>query len=578
MFKKSEPFDMHSNSTINIQAWQYYSRLFKGFSRLLVICIAASIGQSLLLLPIPLFVRHIFDQTIPSGDYYFLGVAGGIIFLLYFLNGGVSLWTRHVFLKTTKVAILRFRSKILRKLYTLSRTHYSEVDREKLHASLVQDTERLDIMSNALASQFIPSLMISITLAGVLLYLSWILFLVSLSAVPIFLLASKFIGKRVKRRIHDFHRTFEVFSKGALFVLQMMDLTRIQSAEKFEVKRQEENFEELRVISGQMAWLRSAYILVQTTIVAATGALVLIVGGIAVVKDVITIGNLLSFYAAAVLFRNQLYKISYSIPQIFEGNQSLATLYNFMQIQDSRPYSGNKRIDFKGTVTLENVSFQYRDTRILYQIDLTVHPNQMVALVGPNGAGKSTIVNLILGFYRPQEGGLFADGCPYDGLDVVHFRRQVGVVTQDPIIFPGTVLENITYGSPEADTAEVVRAAELAIAHDFILRLPEGYDTFVGERGILLSGGQRQRIAVARALLRRPQLLILDEPTHHLDKIGVLELMGNLKRIEQVPSVLIISHDVDILDEADQFYYLKEGRVVDNWQYNQQVLYESKNN
>ncbi|MFC1488445.1 ATP-binding cassette domain-containing protein [Thermodesulfobacteriota bacterium] len=213
-----------------------------------------------------------------------------------------------------------------------------------------------------------------------------------------------------------------------------------------------------------------------------------------------------------------------------------------------------------------------------YQASACAHPNQMVALVGPNGAGKSTIVNLILGFYRPQEGGLFADDCPYVNMDIVHFRRQIGVVTQDPIIFSGTVLENITYGSPEANTDQVVRAAELAVAHEFILRLPEGYDTFVGGRGVLLSGGQRQRIAVARALLRRPQLLILDEPTHHLDKTGVYELMGNLKRLEQVPSILIISHDVDILDAADQSYYLKEGRVVDNWQYNQQVLDESKNN
>lgn len=578
MVNKTKSFKNNSYGNINVHAWRYYTRLFRGFARLLIISIAAAIGQSLLILPIPLFVRHIFDKSIPSGDYYFLVVAGGIIFLLYILNLGVSLWTRHVFLKTTKMSIRRFRSDILRKLYDLSRTYYSEADREKLHASLVQDTERLDIMSNALVSQFIPPVMISITLAGVLLYLSWTLFVVALSIVPIFLLASRYAGKIVKRRIHEFHRTFEVFSKGALFVLQMMDLTRIQSAEAFEVKRQEKNFEELRVVSEQMSWLRSAYIQVQNTIIAAAGAIVLIVGGIAVVKDFITLGNLLSFYAGAVLLRNQLYKISFCIPLIFEGNQSLTTLYDFMQIQDSRPYSGRKSTDFKGKITLENVSFQYRNAQILHQIDLAVHPNQMVALVGPNGAGKSTIVNLILGFYRPQKGRLYADDYSYDELDMVHFRRQVGVVTQDPIIFPGTVLENITYGTPEADMSQVVEAAELAIAHDFILKLPEGYDTFVGERGVLLSGGQRQRIAVTRALLRRPQLLILDEPTHHLDKTGVRELMRNLKKLEQVPSILIISHDVDILDAADHFYYLKEGRVVDNQKYNQQILYESKKN
>ena len=191
----------------------------------------------------------------------------------------------------------------------------------------------------------------------------------------------------------------------------------------------------------------------------------------------------------------------------------------------------------------------------------------MVTIVGPNGSGKTTIANLVLGFYRPQDGQIFADEHPYDELDIPHLRRQIGVVSQNPIIFPGTILENILYGCAEKQFEQVIHAAKLSTAHEFITNLPDGYQTFVGKNGLLLSGGQRQRIAIARAFLRTPKLLILDEPTNHLDSNAVKQVMENVKSFEGSPTIISISHDMEIARHSDWIYLLQNGKVTQEGTY-----------
>jgi len=218
---------------MNIRAWQYYGKSYEETYLRLFLIILASIGQSFLHLPILLFIRHAFDDVIPAGSSHLLALIGVTIVFMYIVNGGITLYTRHVILRTTKLAIQHLRDEILKKLYSFSRTYYSEADRSKLHTTAIQDTERLDIMSNALVAQLIPALLISVGLIAVLMYLNSLLFLVMASIVPLLFAVSKSIGKMVRKRVYAFHRSFETFSRGMLFVLQMMDLTRIQSAEYF---------------------------------------------------------------------------------------------------------------------------------------------------------------------------------------------------------------------------------------------------------------------------------------------------------------------------------------------------------
>lgn len=544
---------------MNLSAWQYYFKFYRGSLRTLLFSVIVSSGQCLLVLLITFLVRYAFDTTIPAGDLQMLVLVGLGILFLNLANSGISLWTRYLTLKSTKLATLRLRNELLTRCYTFSRSYYSEADQGKLHASIVQDTERLDMMSNALVTQLLPTLVISVALSGVLIFLNWYLFLVLIIVVPLLLIASRLMKKRVRERVSAFHRAFETFSKGMLFVLQMMDLTRIQTAEKFEIERQKQHHEELRITSSSMSWLSTLYSSVQYAIATVSGILILVIGGMAVSLGSMSLGSLLAFYVAVAMLNSNLKIILPSIPKIIVGNDSLITLFNIVQTQDSPPYSGHKQIKFNGKITLESVYFQYKDQRVLQDINLSINPNTMVAIIGPNGAGKSTIAHLIMGFYSPQKGHLYADDHPYHILDMIHLRQSIGITKQDPFIFPGTIKDNIIYGRPDASYQEIVEASERATAHEFIQEFPQGYDTFTGESGMLLSGGQRQRIAIARALLRKPKLLILDEPTNNLDEAASLLLMKNLKKLSDDMTILIITNDMNILHEAQYIYRLQEG-------------------
>ncbi|MBN1260015.1 MAG: ABC transporter ATP-binding protein [Anaerolineae bacterium] len=537
---------------------RYYASLYRGTMGRVIFSIAISIVQSLLYIPIVLLVQTAFDRAIPTGDAQRLVVLGGAAVLLYLINGALALYTRYTVLAITKSAIRELRNDLVARSYMLSRAYYTRADRGQLHTAIVMDTERVDIMTNVLIGKLLPALMVSVVLSALLAILNWRLFLVILATLPILFVASRTLGKQMRKRIKGYHASFEKFSRDILFALRIMDLTRIQGAEATEIAHQQASIEHLRQTSGTMAWLVTAYALVQDTIVATAGIAVMITGGWAVFRSQMTLGALFSFYTALALWRAPILTISAALPRILEGFASLQHLRSLLYDAESRPYAGTRREAFSGAIILENVSFRYADHPILHRIDLALRPGETVAIVGRNGTGKTTLANVILGFYRPQEGRVLADGRPYTELEIGHLRRFMGVVQQDPIVFPGTVLENITYGRPDATPEEVTRATELAAAHAFIEQLPQGFETFVGEEGILLSGGQRQRIAIARALLREPRLLILDEPTDHLDVEAIERLLRTLQTLDPAPAILIISHDMDVVRIADQVFTLGE--------------------
>ena len=240
----------------------------------------------------------------------------------------------------------------------------------------------------------------------------------------------------------------------------------------------------------------------------------------------------------------------------------MTRLSGLLESGNGEPYKGSRVIDFDGSVTFERVSFAYDREAVLQEIDLSIAPGEQVAILGPNGAGKSTLVDLLLGLYRPTAGRVLAGGVPLDELDMSSLRRRMGVVLQDPIIFPGTVAENIAYGRPESTGEEIRQAATIATAAEFIEALPNGYATAVGDEGVLLSSGQRQRVAIARALLVRPALLVLDEPTTHLDDQGISRLTENLGALVGSPTVIAVSHDPEIEAWAGRVIRLRDGRLA----------------
>jgi ATP-binding cassette subfamily B protein len=216
-----------------------------------------------------------------------------------------------------------------------------------------------------------------------------------------------------------------------------------------------------------------------------------------------------------------------------------------------------------GHIELKGLSFRYGSRSVIRELDLDIRPGEMIGLVGHSGSGKSTLVNLICRFYDATGGSIRLDGVDIRRFAVANYRQHIGLVLQEPFLFFGTIAENIAYGRPEATRAQIVAAARAAHAHDFILRLPHGYDSLVGERGQGLSGGERQRISIARALLMDAPIVVLDEATAAVDADSQAAIQRALSRLAQDRSVLVIAHRLDTIMQADQILVLDGGRLVE---------------
>ena len=336
-------------------------------------------------------------------------------------------------------------------------------------------------------------------------------------------------------------------------------MVRALAAEDTEMARQRRRLAELREAVERRVLLHEVYRSTSLTIITALGVVVLLVGGLFVINDSMTLGGLFSFYTALALLRGPLSQVAGAGPAINEGAQSLERIFELLDHEHGRPYDGTESFEFDGRVSLADVTFGYGDEPLLTGVDLDLRPATVTALTGANGAGKTTVVNLILGFYRPAAGRLLASDRPYDTVDMGLLRSRVGVVPQEPIVFSGSVGENIAYGKDWATPSDIVRAAELAGAHDFVMQLPDTYDSPIGHEGALLSGGLRQRLAIARALVGEPQLLILDEPTNHLDPDSTVAVLRTILELEGRPAILLVSHRPEVLAVADVTYRLAGG-------------------
>jgi subfamily B ATP-binding cassette protein MsbA len=255
-----------------------------------------------------------------------------------------------------------------------------------------------------------------------------------------------------------------------------------------------------------------------------------------------------------------------------EGLAAADRVFALLDMPTEPPRHVGRAARFEKVLQFDGVGFAYDLTRpVLRDVDVSVRPGQVVALVGPSGAGKSTFVDLIPRFYEVTSGRILMDGVDVRELSLDSLRQLVGMVTQEVILFNDTVRANIAYGAPDIDEERIVAAARAANAHDFILQLPDGYDTTIGERGVMLSGGERQRLSIARAILRDPRILIFDEATSSLDSRNEQLIQEAIERLVRGRTTLVVAHRLSTVQRADVILVFESGRIVERGTHNDLV-------
>lgn len=546
---------------MNRPALSFYLAEFRGRRAKLALGVALAILRSLVLLPVPLLVAVAIDQAIGQGRTSLLAAVGAGIVALTISSGLVGVAASAVLAEVTMGAQAELRRAAVAALLRMARARYHGTEDSVLHDHVLQETRRIEQGTEALLQDFLPSVVLVVGVTFVLVAMNPILTAVTLAFVPVIYLASHRLGRVVDERIDRDNANFERFSRSILSMLRAMDLIRIQGAEAVEQARQDAAIDALRETSRRRSVGIAIWIATQQNLVALAGLSVLIVGGLLTIEGAMSLGDLIAFYAAFALLRGPLSLLADRMPFVLEGARSLDHLHGLLTSIEERPYRGSRSLAFTGRVQLDGVWFGYDETPVLEDVDLLLEPGVVTGLVGPNGSGKSTIVNLIVGFYRPHKGTLRADGIPYEEVDIVGLRHQMGVVPQQPLLHGGTVFENVAYGRDGLGVEDVEAALELAEAAEFVAQLPDGLHTPIGEDGVFLSGGQRQRLAIARAIVHRPPLLILDEPTNHLDRHTIGVVVDRLRDLPHRPAILLVSHRTEVLDAMDVRIDLLDGRI-----------------
>jgi len=462
--------------------------------------------------------------------------------------------------------------------YDLRGTIYAHVQKlslafhdEKRTGDLISRvTDDIDAIQSFITTGLLNVLVNIITLVGmigVMFYLNWKFTLIALSVAPPLFFVVFTYTRRIKKAAREVRKKEGEITSVVEEVLSSIRVVKAFAREDYEVRRLEENSLEGVEIALRARSLKAKLTPIVGLIVAVGTCLVLWFGARLVINGGLSAGSLVVF----ILYLGKMYKPMQELSKMTDTYSKAAVGYERIQevletereIKDVRGAIRAPR--FKGEIAFDDVSFSYEPEKpILRNVTFRIEPGQVAALVGPTGAGKTSIISLIPRFYDPESGRITIDGQDIRRFQQKSLRQQISFVLQETMLFHATVWQNIAYGKPEASQQDIIRAAELANASEFIDQLSEGYDTLLGERGMTLSGGQRQRIAIARAVIRNTPILVLDEPTSGLDSSSEKLVFEALDRLMKNKTTIVIAHRLSTIRNADVIFVIDDGQIVES--------------
>jgi len=499
-----------------------------------------------------------------------LQVAGlaALAFILIALLGAVASYIDNYFTESVGQWVAHdLRMRTYHHLQRLSLGYYDTHQTGTLLSTITTDIETIQDFASSSTLNILIDMLTIVSMLGLMFWLNWDFTLIAVAVTPFLLFFISRFKKAVKKATHQVRK-----EESEIVAVVQQGLESMQVIEAF--GRQDMEQEALNQVSHATVSaalsarkVKSLLSPIVTITVAFCTAIVLWRGASLILRDVMTIGALTVYLSYLTKFFKpvkDLATTTNAIAQATVGVERVRAILETDTILPERSDGAEPRF-LKGEIVFDHVAFGYSaDTPVLTDVSFKIEPGQMVGVVGPTGSGKSTVVSLIPRFYDPTSGAVKIDGRDVREYKVNPLREQIGYVLQDTVLFRGTILENIAFGRPNATRDEIVAAAQLANADEFIARMPKGYDTMVGERGSTLSGGQRQRIGIARVMVRNSPILLLDEPTAALDSESEKTVIEALERLMKGRTVVTIAHRLSTIRDADKIIVISGGVVAES--------------
>jgi ATP-binding cassette subfamily B protein len=522
--------------------------------------------NSAVMLIVPVVNKHMINDAITNenGKLSLLLLFVLLTAILNALTTLVTIMRRIVSAKASNILVKDLRKEVYSKLQKMSIAKLEGKKTGDMMQRINRDTQRIGRFIQNTAIMAVNEGILFIGVGVVLFLYNWKMAVLILLPIPFVTVIIDKARHEVRRRYHTQWRKEDKMTSKLNDILNGMRVVKAFGQEEKVVR-------EFKSVAGDVRDQNedndkfSAVMWSTVRFLIGFGSyLVLIYGGSLVVQKSLTLGELMQFSTYASYLYNKMEWFSSLPRQVSEAAASAQRVFEVLDEESDVVVKDGKTPEIEGAISFKNVTFGYKSYRsVVKNFSLDVKKGEMIGLVGHSGAGKSTVINLLMRLYDVDEGTIELDGININEIDKNYYKHNLGIVLQESYLFSGSILSNITYAKPDATVDDVVRAAKIANAHDFIMRLPNGYDTYVGEKGYRLSGGERQRIAIARAVISDPKILILDEATASVDTETEAEIQQALSRLIKGRTTFAIAHRLSTLKNADRLVVLEEGRIAE---------------
>ncbi len=536
-------------------------------------------------LAFPSFLGALIDAAQGKQRYAFLpptvNAIGSLAFVVLLFQAAVSYFRVVWFVQVAENALADIRRDTYFRLITLPMNFFSNRRVGELNSRISADLSQIQDAITTTLAEMIRQLVLMIGGIILLTIFSVKLTFTLLLILPVLIVVAVFFGRFIRKISREAQDKLAESNTIVEETLQGISNVKAFVNEAFEAGRYEKKIREVAGIAVRGAKFRGLF--ASFIVFCLFGAIVAVIwyGSVLVSRGEMSVGNLTTF----ILYSIFVGAAMGSFPELYAGLQKavgaservLEILVEKGEAISIKIADNNIKQTITGNLEFDQVIFAYPsriEITVLKEVSFSAQSGEKIAIVGPSGAGKSTIAGLILQFYHPQNGTILFDGKPASSYSLTDIRNQVAIVPQDVLLFGGTIRENIAYGKLDSTETEIIKAAERANADQFIKSFPEGYDTIVGERGVKLSGGQRQRIAIARALLKNPSILILDEATSSLDSESERLVQEALEELMKNRTSIIIAHRLSTIREADKIIVLEKGKVKESGTHNELIAHE----